>query len=64
MLLLAGSCLGGCSVVYDLQQDAALDACEKIVDWNERKACIAKNKMTFDQYEKQRKEILIKKTEK
>lgn len=63
MLLLAGGCIGGCSVVYDLQQDAVLSACEKIVDWNERKTCIEKNKMTFDQYEKQRKEILIKKAE-
>lgn len=64
VLIIFTSLLSACSVVYDLQQNAALETCDKIVDWNERSACKAKNKTTFEQYEKQRKDILIKGTEK
>ena len=56
--------LQGCSVAYDMQQDAAIDACKKIVDWNQRTECLNKNKTSFEEYEKQRHEVINKKTEK
>lgn len=62
LILVAGtSVLQACSVAYDLQQDAALDACNKIVDWNQRTECINKNKTTYGQYEKQRQDLINKK---
>lgn len=63
ILLLIGavSSLQACSLAYDLQQDAAIDACQKIVDWNQRTECLNKNKTSFEQYEKQRQELINKK---
>jgi hypothetical protein len=60
MLVTATSALQACSVAYDLQQDAALDACKKIVDWNQRTECLNKNKTTYEQYEKQRQDVIKK----
>jgi hypothetical protein len=56
--------LTACSVVYDIQQDAAQHQCEKIMDWNERKTCLQQNKTTYEQYEKQREDLRTKGTEK
>jgi hypothetical protein len=56
--------LGGCAVPYDIMQDQAIDACKKIDDWNERNHCLAKNKTSYETYEKQRQELLNKKTDK
>lgn len=64
MLIAASSFLQACSVAYDLQQDAAIDACKKIVDWNQRTECLNKNKTSFEQYEKQRQDVINKKTDK
>lgn len=52
--------LQACSVPYDILQEDAAQACKKIVDWNDRSACLNKNKMSYEQYEKQRKEMLNK----
>lgn len=60
ILIAATSALQACSVAYDLQQDAALDACKKIVDWNQRTECLNKNKTTYEQYEKQRQDAIKK----
>ncbi len=66
LLILVGltNLLQACSVAYDLQQDAAIDACKKIVDWNQRTECLNKNKTSFEQYEKQRQDVMNKKTDK
>jgi outer membrane biogenesis lipoprotein LolB len=42
MLIGMSSLLQACSVAYDLQQDAALNACQKVVDWSQRSECIKK----------------------
>jgi hypothetical protein len=55
--------LTACSVAYDLQQDATLDACKKIVDWNQRTECINKNSVSYEQYEKQRQNVINKKSD-
>jgi hypothetical protein len=62
---LATSCLilctlAGCAVSYDIMQDQAIDACKKIDDRNERNNCLAKNKTSYEEYEKQRQELLKK----
>ncbi len=65
MSLAASGLLAGCSaLVYDMQQDTALNACEKIVDWNERSSCRKQHQKTYEEYEKQRKDILKKGSEK
>ncbi len=61
MLIGMSSLLQACSVAYDLQQDAAINACQKIVDWSQRSECIKKNQTSFDQYEKQRQDVINKK---
>lgn len=61
VLVCAASVLQACSVAYDLQQDAAIDACKKMVDWNQRAECLNKNKTTYEQYEKQRQDVINKK---
>lgn len=55
--------LSGCGVVYDLQQDAAQRQCDKLIDWNDRKACLQQHKTTYDEYEKQREDLRTKGTE-
>lgn len=50
--------LQGCSLPYDLQQDAQQSACEKNVDWSARQECMNKNKKTFEEYERERAEVL------
>ncbi len=64
LLIGVGSLLQACSVAYDLQQDVAIDACKKIVDWNQRTECLNNNKTSFEQYEKQRQDVINKKTDK
>ena len=54
------SLLQACSIVYDVQQDTAQEACKKIVDWNQRTECLNKNKTSYEEYEKQRKEVIKK----
>jgi hypothetical protein len=41
-------------------QEQAIDACKKIDDRNERNNCLAKNKTSYEDYEKQRQELLKK----
>ena len=62
LLLFSGvmNLLYGCSVAYDLQQDVALDACNKIVDWSQRTECMNRNKTSFEEYEKQRQDVINK----
>lgn len=56
--------LTGCEVVYDSQQQNALNDCDKLLSWNDRSECIKQNKKSYDQYEKQRKDLMEKGTEK
>ncbi|AZP12249.1 hypothetical protein [Undibacterium parvum] len=58
-LILCG--LAGCAIPYDIMQEQAIDACKKIDDRNERNNCLAKNKTSYESYEKQRQELLNKK---
>lgn len=55
--------LTACAVVYDIQQDANQRQCEKLQDWNDRKSCLAQNKTSYEQYEKQREDLRTKGTE-
>ncbi len=52
--LLAATTLGGCAVVYESQQASARKQCEALPNVEEWKACIARNRTTYEQYEKQR----------
>jgi 3-hydroxy-3-methylglutaryl CoA synthase len=52
--------LGACSVIYNVQQDTALSACEKLDDWNQRTECKKRHQTSFADYEKQRKEVIKK----
>ncbi len=54
------SFFGGCSVLYDGQQSNALNACEKLDDWNQRVECKKRHQTSFDEYEKQRKDAMKK----
>lgn len=60
ILLVAACQLQACSVLYDIQQDAALDKCKQMIDSYQRNECLKRNNTSFDQYEKQRQEALRK----
>lgn len=56
-LLACAALLSGCSVGYDILQDRSRDACDKIMDYSERKACLQRNSETYEQYEKKRQKL-------
>ncbi|MFZ6875278.1 hypothetical protein ACO0LF_24695 [Undibacterium sp. Di27W] len=64
LLIASPFVLTGCSVMYDLGQDANQRQCEKLQDWQERKTCLQQNKTSYDEYEKQREDLRTRGTEK
>lgn len=46
--------LAGCSLLYDIAQDRALDNCERAYSAQDRTACRKANSQTYDDYEKRR----------
>ncbi|MFZ6774013.1 hypothetical protein ACO0LB_14985 [Undibacterium sp. SXout7W] len=56
--------LNACAVVYDSAQGAAKKECDKIMDWNDRTMCMQQNKKSYDQYEKDRQNLIRHGTEK
>jgi len=64
LLLGVSLLLNACAVVYDSAQGAAKNACDKIMDWNDRTTCMQQNKKSYDQYEKDRQNLIRKGTEK
>jgi hypothetical protein len=56
--------LQGCALPYDLMQEENRRACDKLMDWSDRSQCLSQNKKSFDQYEKQRQDVINKKSDK
>lgn len=56
--------LQACALPYDLMQEENRRACDKLMDWSDRSQCLSQNKKNFDQYEKQRQDVMNKKSDK
>ena len=54
LLLLAAAGLSGCSLLYDIAQDRALDQCDRAYSPQDRTACRKANSQTYEDYEKRR----------
>ena len=52
--LLAAVGLSGCSLLYDIAQDRALDNCDRAYSAQDRTACRKANSQSYDDYEKRR----------
>ncbi|MFZ6748730.1 hypothetical protein [Undibacterium sp. Ren11W] len=66
IVLMLGSsiALQGCALPYDIMQEENRRACDKLTDWGDRSQCLSQNKKNFDQYEKQRQDVINKKADK
>jgi hypothetical protein len=60
-VLLAAS---GCEALYDIQQDRTEDQCNRLVNMGDRDACMARNKTSYEQYERERKGLKLGRSEK
>jgi hypothetical protein len=46
--------LSGCELLYDVQQDRTEDGCKRLLQPDERAACLKRNQTSYDQYERDR----------
>ena len=62
LLLTMSLLLNACAVVYDSAQSAAKKECDKNMDWNDRSRCMQQNNQSYEQYEKDRQNLMRKDT--
>ncbi|WP_394407612.1 hypothetical protein [Roseateles sp. BYS78W] len=52
--LIAAAGLSGCSLLYDIGQERALDQCDRATSPQDRTACRKANSESYEDYEKRR----------
>ena len=52
--LMAAAGLSGCSLLYDIGQEHALDQCNRAISPQDRTACRRANSESYEDYEKRR----------
>ncbi len=57
LLLIAAAGLSGCSLLYDIGQDRALESCDRAYSAQDRQACRKANSQSYEDYEAQRKRL-------
>lgn len=57
LLLIAAMALSGCSLLYDIGQQQALDQCDRAYSAADRTACRRANSENYDEYEARRKRL-------
>lgn len=54
LILLCIWAVTACQAVYETNQAASQQACEKLLNWEDRQRCLQQNNKPYDAYEKQR----------
>jgi len=54
LTLIAATSLSGCSLLYDIGQQQALESCDRAATSQDRSACRKANSQSYEDYEKRR----------
>ena len=57
LLLITAVALSGCSFLYDIGQQHALDQCDRATSPQDRTACRRANSQSYEDYEAQRQRL-------